>query len=96
MLITEITMDPTKVQPGHPLFLRVGEPAVDGGHIVEKITWNPANALFNKGKEVGEAGYVVFFSDISERRFVKDWMVTSVELAKEETKKETTIPDLPV
>lgn len=94
MVITEITLDPQMALPDQPLQFRIGQPAIAGGHIVEKITYNPDQALFNKGREVGEAVYAIFFEGIPERRVIKDRMVTSIELAKEK-KPEANIPDLP-
>jgi len=83
MKITEITLNPQMVIPGDPLRFRVGEPVTEGGHGVEKIAYNPITRLFNKGLEIGQGSYAVYFTDIAERRLIVESMVTSVEAVKE-------------
>ncbi len=83
MKIVEITLDPTKIGPQDPLRFRVGEPVVEGGHVVEKINYNPKNRLFNKGLEIGMACYAVYFTNIPERRLIVETIVTSAEVVKE-------------
>ena len=93
MKITEITIDPTTTIPGDPLRFRVGDSVIEGGHVVEKITYNPICNAFNKGLEIGVPCYAVFFDGIPERRLVVERVVTSVEVVKEASKKVTVNPE---
>jgi hypothetical protein len=82
MEINEITLNPEKTIPGDPLRFRVGEPVVEGGHVVEKINFHPENRTFNKGLEIGTACYAVYFENIPERRLVVADVITTVEAVK--------------
>jgi hypothetical protein len=86
MKISEINLYPDKQIPDGPLVIRVSDPIVDGGSIVEKINYHPANRIFNKGLEVGKAGYVVYLEDIPDRRFIDEAMVSSVVASAEKPK----------
>lgn len=83
MKINEITINPTMTIPDDPLRFRVGEAIVEGGHVVEKINYNPATRVFNKGLEWGQSCYAVYFVGIPERRLITEDVVTSAEVAKE-------------
>lgn len=96
MKITEITLNPQMFPVGDPTRLRVGEAAVEGGHLVEKITFHPSNDVFNKGREVSGGSYAVFFEGIPERRMIMEHAVSSAEVVIEKKKPEVAdIPDLP-
>ena len=97
MKINEITLNPQMLPPGDPSRLRVGIPVIEGGLIVEKITFYPCNNLFNKGREVGTGCYAIFFVDIPERRIIMADTVSSVEVVTEKKKKavDEPIPELP-
>lgn len=94
MKINEITLNPQMLPPGDPSRLRVGIPVIEGGLVVEKITFHPCSNLFNKGREVAIGCYAVFFVDIPERRIIMADTVSSVEVVTEKKKNEP-IPDLP-
>lgn len=81
MVITEITLDATKAVPGDPLRFRVGQPVVEGGHVVEKINYNHSKDLYHKGEEFGRPCYTIFFEGITERRLVDENIVTTMEVA---------------
>jgi hypothetical protein len=83
MKINEISFYPHMVIDGDPLRLRVGHPAIEGGHVVEKINFHPANREFNKGLEITGSSYAVYFEGIPERRIVLAGMVSQVEVVKE-------------
>jgi len=83
MKISEITLNPQVIIPGDPLRFRIGTEIVEGGHIVEKITYCPKTGLFNKGREIGGGCYAVFLEGIPERRLIAEDAVTTVEVAKE-------------
>jgi len=90
MKINEITINPQMTATGDPLRFRVNEAIeINGqpGHIVKKITYNPVTRLFNKGLEVGNSCYTVYFNDIPERRIIMDNTVTSIEAVKDDNKK---------
>ena len=83
MKINEITLNPQMVPAGDPLRFRIGDPVIEGGHVVEKITFYPDNNLFNKGREVSAGCYSIFFIEIPERRLVMSNTVSSVEVVTE-------------
>lgn len=97
MKINEITINPQKVSNEDPLRFRIGTPVVEGGHLVEKITFHPCSDLFNKGREVGTGSYAVFFEEIPERRLIMADIVVSAEIVAEKKKKveEPNVPELP-
>lgn len=96
MKISEITLNPQMFPAGDPSRLRVGEAVVEGGHVVEKITFCPGNDVFNKGREVGGASYAVFFEGIPERRILMAETISSVEVVIEKKKPVAEdVPDLP-
>ena len=72
---------------GDPLRFRVGQPVVEGGHVVEKVNFHPPTKVFNNANEVLGCCYAVYFAGIPERRLVMADIVTSVEAVKETTKK---------
>ncbi len=83
MKINEITLNPQMVNDLDPVRFRVGESVIEGGHVVEKINYHPANRVFNKGLEIGGGCYAIYLVDIPERRIIMEGMVTSVEVVKE-------------
>lgn len=83
MVITEITLDPQKVVPGDPLRFRVGEPAVEGGYVVDRIRYCPETRVFNKGLEIGQGCYAVYLNNVDNRRLVSEEVVTTVDVVKE-------------
>ena len=96
MKINEITLKPEMFPAGDPSRIRIGEAVVEGGHVVEKITFHPASDVFNKGREVGGGSYAVFFEGIPERRIIMAETVSSVEVVVEKKKPVTeAVPDLP-
>jgi len=95
MKINEITLKPQMIPNGDHLRFRVGDPVVEGGHIVEKILFYPDNNLFNKGREVSTGCYSIFFVEISERRLVMSDTISSIEVVTEKKKKDNDIPELP-
>lgn len=97
MKINEITLNPQMLPPGDPSRLRVGTPVIEGGLVVEKITFHPCNNLFNKGREIAIGCYAVFFVDIPERRIIMADTVSSVEVVTEKKKKavDEPVPELP-
>lgn len=96
MKINEITLNPQTFPTGDPSRLRVGEAPVEGGHVVEKITFHPSNNLFNKGREVGTGSYAVFFEEIPERRIIAADAVSSIEVVTEKKKTDDNhVPELP-
>lgn len=96
MKINEITLNPQTFPAGDPLRLRVGEAPVEGGYVVEKITFHPSNHLFNKGREIGTGSYAVFFEEISERRVIAADAVSSIEVVVEKKKtNDSHVPELP-
>lgn len=94
MVIQSLSLRPAEVTPGDPMVITVGVSAVEGGFAVEKITYHPAQDLYNKGKEVGRPGYAVSFVGIPERRFIYEDAVCSLQITKE-PKASTTVPELP-
>lgn len=95
MKINEITLNPQTIPDGDPLRFRVGNPVVEGGHVVEKIVFHPENNLFNKGREVSIGCYSVFFVDIPERRLILSNIISSLEVVAEKKKNDAVIPELP-
>ena len=96
MKINEITLNPQMFPAGDPSRLRVGEAVVEGGHVVEKITFHSGNDVFNKGREVGGGSYAVFFEGIPERRIIMAGTVSSLEVVVEKKKPVAeAVPDLP-
>lgn len=97
MKINEITLNPQMLPPGDPSRLRVGIPVIEGGLVVEKITFYPCSDLFNKGREVGAGCYAVFFVDIPERRILMANTISSIEVVteKKKTVANESIPELP-
>ena len=93
MIITEINRNPQKVPEGTPLTFRIGEPLHEGGFTVEKIIYHPGTRLFNKGLEVGQGCYAVYFEGIDERRLIMEDTVVDIEAVKEQKKEK--IPELP-
>ncbi len=93
MQIQDITLKPNFVLPEDPKRFVIGQPVVEGGFIVEKITYNPQHDLYNKGKEVGRPGYTIHFMGIPERRFIPEEMVGPIQLGPEPKKQQ--IPELP-
>jgi hypothetical protein len=80
MVITELTLDATRAIPGDPLRIRVGQPVVEDGYVVEKINYQPKTNLYHKGEEYAHPCYVVFFVGIPERRLIAESMVTTMEV----------------
>lgn len=95
MKINEITLNPQMVPNGDPLRFRVGESIIEGGHVVEKISFHPSNNLFNKGREVSTGCYSIFLVDIPERRLIMENVVSSTEVVTEKKAKAIDIPELP-
>lgn len=92
MKINQITLNPQKTPAGTALLFRVGEVAVDGGQVIEKITFHPDNNLFNKGREVSAGCYSVFFEETPERNLIMASGVASIEVV---TEKKNIVPELP-
>lgn len=92
MKINEIVLNPQMVPDGDPLRFRIGEPIIEGGHVVEKISFHPANNLFNKGREISTGCYGIFLVDIPERRLIMENIVSSAEVV---TEKKADVPELP-
>ena len=93
MTINEISLN--KSAPDHePRKVRVGEPIIEGGHMVEKIVFHSSNALFNKGREIEGGCYAIFFADIPARRLIKQDIVASIEVVKDQSQK-SSIPEPP-
>lgn len=96
MKINEITLKPEMFPAGDPSRIRIGEAVIEGGHVVEKITFHPASDVFNKGREVGGGSYAIFFEGIPERRIIMAETVSSVEVVVEKKKPVAeAVPDLP-
>lgn len=96
MKINEITLNPQMFPVGDPSRIRVGEAVVEGGHVVEKITFHPASDVFNRGREVCGASYAVFFEGIPERRLLMAETISSVEVVIEKKKSGAEdVPELP-
>lgn len=97
MQINEITLNPQMIPNEDPSRFRIEESPIEGGHVVEKIVFNPDNNLFNKGREVSAGCYAIFFVDIPERRLIMANTVSSVEVVIENKKKvdDNPVPELP-
>lgn len=95
MKINEITLNPQTVPVGDPLRFRVGEAVIEGGQVVEKITFYSNTDLFNKGREVSTSCYSIFFVGIPERRLILSGTIVSIEVVKEKKVADNEVPDLP-
>lgn len=95
MRINEISLNPQMFRDGDPLHFRIGESVIEGGHVVEKITFHSCTDLFNKGRETTTGCYAIFFVGILERRLIMDSAVSSIELVVEKKKNKDAAPELP-
>lgn len=89
MRITEIIRDQKLIPEGDPIRFRVGEPVVEGGHIVTKIVHHKDG--YNKGRQGAFSCYAVHFEGLDSRRIIAVSTVVDMEVSLEGAEPKSTI-----